>query len=186
VARRSPHVTLRELELEDLSAVYALGARVYRADRWPNLYRFWDEYEVVGLFQSDGETCLVAEAQGKLVGYALGMMIEKRASSWRYGYLVWLGVDPDLHRSGVGAKLIERLTELFVERGARLMVTDTAADNDPAIAFFGRQGFKNRTEHVFLTRNLTDHPSYEKRKRKPPTRRGLALPLPPEDPPDGA
>lgn len=179
MSRRPAAVRIRELELEDLAAVYALGERVYRAEKWPNLYRFWDEYEVVGLFQSDGETCLVAEADDRIVGFALGMMIEKRSSSWRYGYLVWLGVDPEQHRGGVASKLVDRLTELFVARGARLMVTDTAASNGPAISFFERQGFRNRTEHVFFTRNLTDHPDYER--RSAPRGRKRGPPAPPDE-----
>ena len=54
-------VAVREMELEDLPKVYALGEKVFTADKWPNLYRTWDEYEIVDRFAADGETCLVAE-----------------------------------------------------------------------------------------------------------------------------
>lgn len=157
---------IRQLELEDLAAVYALGERLYTAKKWTNLYRFWDEYEVVELFHGEGETCLVAELNERIVGFALGMMIEKRRSSWVYGYLVWLGVDPEVGRRGVGRRLVERLTEIFIERGARMMFVDTAADNDEAIAFFQNQGFGTRKEHVFFSCNLTKHPAYTRRRRR--------------------
>lgn len=35
----------------------------------------------------------------------LGTTIEKRHSSWKYGYLLWLGVSPQAQRLGVGKKL---------------------------------------------------------------------------------
>jgi hypothetical protein len=53
------------------------------------LYRSWDEHEILELFRSDEETCLVAEDDGKIVGFALGCMMEKPRSAWRYGWLEW-------------------------------------------------------------------------------------------------
>ncbi len=94
-------VNVREMELEDLPAVYALGESVFTADQWPSLYRTWDEYEAVGLFYSDGDYCFVAEIKNKLVGFALGSLIDKRNSAWSYGYLTWLAIDPTQKRNGI-------------------------------------------------------------------------------------
>jgi len=148
-------VAVREMELEDLHRVYALGEKVFTADRWPNLYRTWDEYEIVDRFAADGETCLVAELDGEVVGFALGTVIEKRHSAWDYGYLLWLGVDPDVGPLGVGSKLFSRMQELFIEGGARMMLVDTATENERALQFFRKQGFGNETGHVYLSKNLT-------------------------------
>ena len=151
----SGSVTVREMELEDLHRVYALGEKVFTADRWPNLYRTWDEYEIVDRFAVDGETCLVAELDDEVVGFALGTVIEKRRSAWNYGYLLWLGVDPDVGPLGVGSKLFTRMQELFIENGARMMLVDTASENERALQFFRKQGFGNETGHVYLSKNLT-------------------------------
>lgn len=151
----SGSVTVREMELEDLHRVYALGEKVFTADKWPNLYRTWDEYEIVDLFASDGETCLVAELDEDVVGFALGTVIEKRRSAWNYGYLLWLGVDPEVGPLGVGSKLFSRMQDLFIENGARMILVDTAAENEPALQFFRKQGFGNETGHVYLSKNLT-------------------------------
>ena len=160
-------ITVREMELEDLHRVYALGERVFTADRWPNLYRTWDEYEVVDLFGLDGETCLVAELDGAVIGFALGTIIEKRRSAWTYGYLLWLGVEPELGPLGVGSKLFARLQDLFIEKGARMMLVDTAAENGRALDFFRKQGFGNETGHVYLSKNLArEIETIERRKRR--------------------
>lgn len=158
-------VIVREMELEDLSAVFALGERLFTADLWPTLYRTWDEYELVQTFASDSETCLVAEFEGKVAGFALGTLLDKRRSAWTYGYLVWLGVDSALGRQGIGKKLVNRLTEIFIEQGARMMLVDTEADNVGAVTFFHRHGFGNDTKHVYMSKNLTHHPEYVRRKR---------------------
>lgn len=158
-------VEVREMELEDLPAVYALGEAVFTADKWPSLYRTWDEYEPVGLFHSDGEFCLVAVYDGRLAGFALGSLIDKRNSAWSYGYLTWLAVNPELKRSGIGSQLIDAITEAFIRAGARMMIVDTDAENDVAISFFRRHDFRNEDRHVYLSKNLTSHPDYQRLRR---------------------
>lgn len=155
-------IEIRELELEDLPQVYQLGERLFTAERWPNLYRTWDEYELVSFFSEDGDTSFVADMGGTIVGFALGTMLEKRRSAWVYGYLVWLGVDPTLGRRGIAARLLKRLTHQFIENGARMLLVDTDPENHPAVSFFKKQGFGNEREHVFLTRNLSNHPEYQR------------------------
>lgn len=166
VKEEGPEIEIREAELEDLPHVFALGERLFTADLWPTLYRTWDEYEVVELFATDGDTCLVAEMENKVVGFALGTMIEKRRSSWTYGYLLWLGVDPGVSRRGVGARLVRRITDVFIQNGARMLLVDTDAENERAIEFFKAQGFGNLSEHVYLTKNLTRDPGYAKQRRR--------------------
>jgi ribosomal protein S18 acetylase RimI-like enzyme len=153
-AAPQPPVSIREMELDDLPAVYALGERLFTSEKWPNLYRTWDEYELVGFFAADSDTCLVAEIGDDLVGFILGTVIDKRKSAWSYGYVVWLGVDPDRARRGVASRLLERLTQIFVELGVRILMSDTDAENEAAIAFFQRQGFGNMSNHVYMTKNL--------------------------------
>jgi ribosomal protein S18 acetylase RimI-like enzyme len=153
---------VREMELEDLPGVYALGESVFTADKWPSLYRTWDEYEPVGLFHSDGEFCLVAESEGVLAGFALGSLIDKRNSSWSYGYLTWLAVNPELKRSGIASKLISAITEAFIRAGARMMIVDTDARNKAAIKLFRKHDFLHEDLHVYLSKNLTSHPDYQR------------------------
>lgn len=88
-------VEVREMDINDVARVYNLGEQIFTADRWPTLHRTWDEFEVLSLYLSDTDTCLVAEFEGQIVGFALGTLIEKRRSAWTYGYLLWLGVDQD-------------------------------------------------------------------------------------------
>jgi ribosomal protein S18 acetylase RimI-like enzyme len=153
-----PAVEIRAMQLRDLPAVFELGQRLFTAEKWPTLYRSWDDHELAALFNSDGETCLVAEAGDRTIGFALGRIMEKPRSAWRYGWLLWLGVDPGFHRSRVATRLLRRLTELFVEHEARIMLVDTDEQNHHALAFFRRQGFGQAVRHVYLSRNLDDHP----------------------------
>lgn len=163
---RDGTLSVREMRIEDIAPVYALGEKLFTADKWPSLYRTWDEYEPVRLFSSDGEFCLVAEHEEQVIGFALGTLIEKRKNPWKYGYLMWIGVEPAHAGAGVASRLIDALTEEFIIAGARIMIVDTDAENEAAIGFFHRHGFGNEDEHVYMSRNLTRHPDYQRLREK--------------------
>lgn len=167
-------IEVREMELEDLPPVYALGESVFTADKWPSLYRTWDEYEAVGLFHSDGEFCFVAEREGRLAGFALGSLIDKRNSAWSYGYLTWLAVDPALKGGGIATRLIAAITEAFIRAGARMMIVDTDAENKAALKLFRKHEFLREDRHIYLSKNLTSHRDYKRlRGKKQAARRKL-------------
>ncbi len=152
------------MQLKDIPAVFELGQRLFTAEKLPTLYRSWDENELVQLFATDEETCLVAEASDCIVGFALGRMMDKPRSAWRYGWLEWLGIEPAFKRRGIASRLLNQLTSLFIERDARIMLVDTDEENYTALAFFRKCGFGQEIRHVYLSQNLEDHPKYLERK----------------------
>lgn len=161
--------TIREMRLDDLPAVFALGERLFRTGRWRALRWTWDEYGLVDLFATDGDFCLVAEQDDALAGFVLGSLLEKRRSAWTYGYVEWLGVSPEAARRGIARALVERLTERFAEAGARILLADTDVENREAVAFFEKLGFGRAVTHVYMTMNL----------RKEADRRERAAQIPP-------
>ena len=158
-----PAVEIREMELRDVAAVFELGQKLFTAEEWPSLYRSWDDHELAQLFSTEAETCLVAEADDKVVGFALGRVMEKPRSAWRYGWLLWLGVEPRFKRGGVATRLMKQLKGLFIERDIRIMLVDTAAKNHGALNFFRRNGFGQEIRHVYLSQNLENDPRYIQR-----------------------
>ena len=159
-------VSIRVMELKDIEPVFALGNKLFTAEKWPTLYRSWDEYELVDLYESQGDYSLVAESNDKVIGFALGSMMKKPRNPWRYGWLLWLGVLPGFKRRGIANRLVSRLTERFIDEGARMMLVDTDAQNAEAIRFFSKSGFGNEIHHVYLSRNLESHPKYIERRKE--------------------
>lgn len=161
--RREP-IKIREMEIDDLAQVFHIGETLFRAEATPNMYRTWDDYEVVGLFHSDREFCLVAEDGGRIAGFALGTIITKSHSAWKYGYLIWLGVAHPYQRRGLAERLVQRFKHLMLKNGVRMLMIDTPADNLPSLRFFRKQGFGQPREHIYLTLNLAaDRQRYKAR-----------------------
>jgi ribosomal protein S18 acetylase RimI-like enzyme len=151
-------IYVRELGIDDIAPVYHLGEGLFTSDLYPYLYRTWDEWEVIGLYNTDPEYCLVAETDGELAGFILGTIITK--ASWTYGYILWLGVSPKYQRRGVADKLVDKVVARMIEDGARFMLVDTDPTNTSALKFFNRKGFGNIRQHIFLSMNLSKHEYY--------------------------
>ena len=163
--KKRSRVEIRELEIDDLPTVFHLGERLFTAGQVPNLYRMWDEFELVDLYQTEPELCLVAERKDRVVGFALGTTVEKARSSWKYGYLVWLGVAPSRKHRGIGTKLFRKFRSRMEKQGVRMLLVDTEATNDQALSFFRKMGFDHPREHVFLSLNLATAKGRSGRKR---------------------
>jgi ribosomal protein S18 acetylase RimI-like enzyme len=153
--KRAIGLKIRSMEVDDLAPVFHLGEKLFTANTVPNLYRTWDEFEVVGLYQSDAEFCFVAEIEDLLAGFVLGTVISKTKSAWKYGHLIWMGVAPAFARQGIADRLAKHFLETMLEEGVRMLIVDTEADNLPALQFFRKMGFTNPQEHIYMTMNLS-------------------------------
>jgi ribosomal protein S18 acetylase RimI-like enzyme len=150
---RNRGIKIREMTIDDVADVFHLGEKLFTFSIFPNLFRTWDEYEVIDFFSSETEFCLVATHREKIVGFLLSTIIEKR-SSRKYGYLVWFGVDESARRKGVASKLFDRMKRIMEKNGVKMIIIDTQADNVEALGFFRGKGFSSPQDHVYLTLNI--------------------------------
>ncbi|MCX6005021.1 MAG: GNAT family N-acetyltransferase [Chloroflexi bacterium] len=164
-ARRKLDIEIREMEVDDIPAVFHLGEQVFTAEKNPTLYRTWDEFEVISMFNEDQEYCLVAEQEGEIIGFAMGNIVTKKKSAWKYGYLVWMVVSPEFQRQGVASRLFNKFADKMVEDGVRIFLVDTEADNLPALHFFRAKGFGSPEQHIYLTYNPAATEQQKEKKR---------------------
>jgi len=153
--KKGTEINIRQMEIDDISSVFHLGEELFTSEEFPILYRTWDAYEVTDYFTSDPGYCLVAEVEDKVVGFVLATTIEKEGTAWKkYGYLSWIGVAEDYQRIGLALRLYKRLEDKFQKDGVRMVIADTEADNEDAIAFFKTIGFSITEKHVWLGKTL--------------------------------
>lgn len=153
------------MEIDDIPLVYHLGDKLFTSES-PNLYHTWDEHAVIDLYKSDPDLCFVAVTGEKIIGFMLGTTVEKSRSSWKYGYLEWLGVDPKYHGCGVAVRLYKNLKSALIEKGMRIMLLDTEADNQAAIKFFRKMGFGSPEKHLYMSINLAKKKGKGGKKKK--------------------
>tara|TARA_Y100001934_G_scaffold138629_1_gene167245 strand:- start:2292 stop:2717 length:426 start_codon:yes stop_codon:yes gene_type:complete len=141
------------MELRDIPKVVALGEKLFTAESLPLLYRTWDEAEVLNLYTSDAEFCLVAINGRSLAGFALGTFMEK-PDGGGYGWLNWIGVAASCRHKGVARKLTNTLAKRFKNAGASYLLVDTDETNKAASALFARSAFSAQTKHIYFARKL--------------------------------
>lgn len=150
---KSREIKIREMNIDDVAEVFHLGEKLFTFSTFPNMFRTWDEFEVIDFFSSETEFCLVATRKEKIVGFLLSTIIEKR-SSRKYGYLVWFGVDETVRRKGVASKLFDKMKRIMEKNGVNMIIIDTQADNVEALEFFRKKGFSSPQDHIYLSLNI--------------------------------
>jgi ribosomal protein S18 acetylase RimI-like enzyme len=86
---------------------------------------------------------LVAEKQGKLVGFVLGVIVDMVPEMFveeTAGFLADIFVDPAYRGQGVGRALVNELTEWFRERGVQYVEWYVANSNTEGRAFWKALG----------------------------------------------
>ena len=164
--RKETPIEIREMRVDDIPAVVALGTALFSADKLPTLYRCWEEAEVLRIYQDFKNLCLVADRNGRIVGFALGSLLDKPGSPWKYGWLDWLGTAPRYKRKRIASRLCKQLQSRMIQAEVRIMLVDTYEKNTRAINFFKKIGYDQEIRHVYMSLNLDNHPEALTRKKE--------------------
>ena len=144
-------VVIREAGAEDVGAIVELWVEMidFHAERDPFFARSADGDKVFAEFVAKniaGETVcvLVAERDGRIVGYCQGM-IERHPpvlERVEYGQILDFGVTADCRRTGVGEQLCTRLCEWLAAKGVHRIEVRHSIANEIASRFWPKMGFR--------------------------------------------
>lgn len=121
--------------------------RPVRDDEWPALARiehacFGDQgYSSYFLRMAPrvfGDACLVADDDGRLLGYAIGALESRRRAD---GWVLSVAVLPEARGRGLGEALTRSCVAALEQGGARLVRLTVAPDNASALRLYRRLGF---------------------------------------------
>ena len=89
-------------------------------------------------FYEFGEHALVAEQDGQVVGFLLGVLVPAPAAT---GYVHLVGIHPDRRRRGVGKGLYEQFTERCRAAGMKRLKSLASSGHEGSIRFHESMGF---------------------------------------------
>ncbi|PCN50356.1 ribosomal-protein-alanine N-acetyltransferase, partial [Candidatus Geothermarchaeota archaeon ex4572_27] len=122
-------VGVREAREEDLAGVYEVEVRCFGSQAYPLRL-------LKALLILHGEFFLVAVDGDRVVGYVVAAPMKG------YGHILSIAVDPSMQRRGVGSALLSEVMGRLRARGINRFRLEVRADNEAAIRFYERHGFK--------------------------------------------
>src|SRR5215210_8747586 len=134
-------VSIRPLDELDISDIVRIDEKIlgaYRPEVW--------ERRVGYYLRRDPEASVVAEADGRVVGFMLG---EVRSGEFGIeepmGWIEHLGVDPGFRGKAVGRQMLDAMLEHFRRRGAKSVQTLVDEEMGEIRSFFSALGFQPST-----------------------------------------
>ena len=104
------------------------------------------------IFSSDNQDIIVAEQDGKIVGFAHVMILEQKRvpclKPERVIYLQDLDVSEELRSQGIGTKLIEACKDHGINKGADFMRTQVFPENVRGMKFYEKAGFSEKMKTI--------------------------------------
>ena len=129
-------MNLRRMTSEDVSQVVQIQSKITRqtvSERWRNMVA-----QHVG---NPDQVGMVAEVEGKVVGFIIGEINVGGFGSELTGWLEMMGVAPEHMGGGVGRALAQKLFAYFAEQGLKEVLTSVRWDSGDMLAFFKNLGF---------------------------------------------
>jgi ribosomal protein S18 acetylase RimI-like enzyme len=126
---------LRRARPADLAPVIAIDARatgLAKPGYWAGILRRYG--------RGARSRFLVAEADGRIVGFIVGEVRDWEFGSPPCGWVFGIGVRPEVRESGVARRLLEAITAAFRRQGVDKVRTLIARDNRLVLSFFRSQG----------------------------------------------
>lgn len=138
MADKSPVPLIRTMTSKDLEPICEIDRKVLGQSR-PD---YW-ERKLVMVQQKSPLASLVAELEGKVVGFVIG-----DASGWEYGvpdnmgYIDTIGVDPDFQRRGIAQMLMTEMINNLKKVGVDTIYTFVNWRDWNLLQFFDARGFQ--------------------------------------------
>lgn len=125
--------TLRTYAPEDFETLYEIDQQCFEREI------AYTRRDMRAYLHFPGAECVIAEtARGKVAGFCIA------ARRGLFGYLITMDVLPQYRRKGFAAALLAEAERRMAERKVREMWLETATDNEAAIAFWLKHGYRKR------------------------------------------
>jgi ribosomal protein S18 acetylase RimI-like enzyme len=125
-------ITLRRYTAEDFETLYQIDQECYE----PAIA--YSRRELSTYLRFPGADCVLAEAGRKVVGFCLTSRQGAR------GYIITIDVLEKFRRRRVGTALLAEVERRLAAHGVQEIGLETATDNESAIAFWQKHGYRTR------------------------------------------
>lgn len=142
-------ITVRRMRTQDAEAVLRVNEKITGTPHEAQ----W-ESKIIDHLSSHPLGCLVAEAEGMVVGFILGDIRGWEFAIPKSGWIEIVGVDPEYQGKGVARALIEKLHVYFRNHNVERVMTMVNWNDGGLVSFFRTLGFE-RSEFIILDKEVS-------------------------------
>ncbi len=139
-------ISIREAKKEDIKEIERIEQAITK-------HRIKTDFSNV-IKDSSDIIALVAELNGKIVGYMISYIIYGGFGVDRGAWIANFGVDPRYMGQGIGRSLASVLFEICKEKGIKFLYTSVRWDSVDILSFFKTVGF-DRSDFINLEKRLS-------------------------------
>jgi ribosomal protein S18 acetylase RimI-like enzyme len=143
-------VTVRRMNTQDTEAVLAINEKITGR---PHEAQY--ESRIIDALTRNPLGCLVAEAEGVVVGFILGDIRGWEFAIPKSGWIEIVGVDPDFQGQGIARELIGKLGRYFRNQNVERIMTMVNWNEGGLVGFFRSLGFE-RSEFILLEKGSVE------------------------------
>jgi ribosomal protein S18 acetylase RimI-like enzyme len=122
--------TLRDYQAEDFDTLIEIDQACYE----PGVA--YSKRDMRAYLQFPGAECVLAETSHEIAGFCISARQRAR------GYIVTIDVLEKYRKSGIGSALLREVERRLAANGVREVGLETATDNESAIAFWNKHGYR--------------------------------------------
>jgi len=142
------HVTIRKLKKRDAPSIARINKSITNTES--NLdFRLIVREELKRAM----DTSLVAELDGKVVGYIISYISSGNFGADQCAWIAMFGVDPKHMGQGIGIRLAEEIFQYYKQKGIVKIYTSVRWDSTDILSFFKTLGF-DRSNFINLRKEL--------------------------------
>ncbi len=143
------NVNIRGIRAEDAQAIQDIRISISEEDAKVDFEKLLEQH----IGDGNGSTSLVAELNGKVVGYMISTTLYAGFGIQKSAWIMAIGVHPYHMGKGLGIKLANRICDLYKEKGVNSIYSSVLWDSIDVLSFFKKLGFK-RSEFINLKKDL--------------------------------
>ena len=142
------NITIRKLIKEDVDQISAIYGGIIQKPVHPNFDKLIEKHA-----QRDEDICLVAELDGKIVGFMISYILTLGFGIEKSAWIATLGVKPEYMGQDIGKNLASKIFEYYKTEGIENVYTSVRWDSPDLLSFFKTMGF-DRSNFINLHKRI--------------------------------
>jgi ribosomal-protein-alanine N-acetyltransferase len=126
-------IIIEDASIKQLDELYKIEMECFKREAF-------NKQHIANLLTDYNCISLVAKTNGIIVGFIIGMIhIERNAL---VGHILTVDVSPSYRRRGIAQRLLQKIEEIFKERGVKSCRLEVREDNVAALKLYQKFGYK--------------------------------------------